>query len=158
MRVTVYDDGGNSGDYVLEYGQSSTNLQDNGNWLKVANIGDTWGSSVSGAGWDRVQVVTGGAVITLAMAAKQTRQFIPDAVISAPKTWVVTGTDPFIFQFSFELDGAHAQTMPADFVMNDGLWDDATKTWTPLSAGTYFAEAAYDGTVWTLTINGPTTI
>ena len=43
MRVTVYI-GADAGDYVLSYGLSSTRLSDNDNWLKVANIGATWGS------------------------------------------------------------------------------------------------------------------
>ena len=42
MRVTVYTSA-DAGDYVLSYGLSSTNLNDNGNWLKVADIGQTWG-------------------------------------------------------------------------------------------------------------------
>jgi len=42
MRVTVYL-GASAGDYVLSYGLASTSLQDNGNWLKVADIGQAWG-------------------------------------------------------------------------------------------------------------------
>lgn len=50
MRVTVYDDPvpANNGDYVLEYNRSSTNLQDNANWLKVADIDTTWGGGSPG--------------------------------------------------------------------------------------------------------------
>ena len=154
MRVTVYDDGVSSGDYVLSYGLASTNRQDNNNWLLVAAIGASWGGA-AGVGLDRVVVATGGALITLAMAAKQQRQFIGNAAIAAPKTWAVTGTDPFNFQFEFELSGLHAQTMPANFFMNDALWDDATKTWTPLDVGQYLSSATFDGTNWTLSINGP---
>lgn len=45
MRVTVYGDStpANNGDYVLTYNQASTNRQDNSNWVKVADIGATWG-------------------------------------------------------------------------------------------------------------------
>lgn len=45
MRVTVYDDSNpaNNGDWVLSYGLASTNRKDNSNWLKVADIGATWG-------------------------------------------------------------------------------------------------------------------
>lgn len=154
MRITVYDDGVSSGDYVLSYGLASTDRQDNNNWLLVAAIGATWGGA-AGVGLDRVVVATGGGVITLAMAAKQQRQFIGNAVITAPKTWADTGTDPFNYWFSFELDGAHAQTMPADYVMNDALWDNAAKIWTPVQAGVYLAYATFNGTTWTLEINGP---
>jgi len=53
MRVTVFTNPANpalTGDYVLEYNQTSTSLQDNGNWLKVADIGATWGGGgVTGA-------------------------------------------------------------------------------------------------------------
>lgn len=50
MRVTVYADPvpANNGDYVLEFNRSSTNLQDNGNWLKVADINVTWGGGSGG--------------------------------------------------------------------------------------------------------------
>lgn len=44
MRVTVYL-GVNAGDYVLSYGLNSTDLQDNANWLKVADIGQLWGGT-----------------------------------------------------------------------------------------------------------------
>lgn len=47
MRVTVYT-GANSGDYVLSYGLSSEDIQDNDNWLKVADIGETWGGGGGG--------------------------------------------------------------------------------------------------------------
>lgn len=54
MRVTVFTnpiDPTLIGDYVLEYNQASTSLQDNANWLKVADIGATWGGGggVTGA-------------------------------------------------------------------------------------------------------------
>ncbi len=42
MRVTVYT-GADSGEYVLTYGENSTDIQDNANWLKVADIGQPWG-------------------------------------------------------------------------------------------------------------------
>jgi hypothetical protein len=156
MRVTVYDDpvGANNGDYVLTYGLTSTNHQDNNNWLLVAAIGATWGGG-GGGSLDRVVVATAGGVITLAMDAKQQRQFIGDTDITAPKTWAVTGSDPFDFQFEFVLDGLHAQTMPANFFMNDALWNDATKVWDPLDVGQYLATATFDGTNWVLSINGP---
>lgn len=48
MRVTVYT-GGSAGDYVLSYGLVNTNIQSNSNWLKVADIGETWGGGGGGA-------------------------------------------------------------------------------------------------------------
>lgn len=56
MRVTVYL-GGSAGDYVLSYGLASTNIQDNNNWLLVANIGATWGGGLTTA--DNGLTVTG---------------------------------------------------------------------------------------------------
>jgi len=54
MRVTVYTSA-DAGEYVLSYGLSSQQLNDNGNWLKVADIGQTWGGGGGGAGdWDNV--------------------------------------------------------------------------------------------------------
>jgi hypothetical protein len=47
MRVTVFQ-GPSSGDYVLSYGLSNTNIQDNSNWLKVSDIGDVWGDAAAG--------------------------------------------------------------------------------------------------------------
>lgn len=49
MRVTVYAAGGDSGDYVLSYGLLNNNIQDNGNWLKVADIGQAWGGGGGGS-------------------------------------------------------------------------------------------------------------
>lgn len=51
MRVTVYNDPtpANNGDYVLSYGEANTNRQDNANWLKVADIGATWGGGGGGS-------------------------------------------------------------------------------------------------------------
>lgn len=43
QRVTVYNDGANSGEYVLTYNLSSPNKNDNNNWLKVADINAPWG-------------------------------------------------------------------------------------------------------------------
>lgn len=45
MRVTVYNDSdpANNGEWVLSYDLASTNRKDNDNWLKVADIGATWG-------------------------------------------------------------------------------------------------------------------
>lgn len=49
MRVTVYDDPtpANNGDWVLSYNLVSTVKSDNANWLKVADIGVTWGGGGS---------------------------------------------------------------------------------------------------------------
>lgn len=47
MRVTVYT-GPNAGDYVLSYGLVDNNIQNNANWLKVADIGQTWGGGGGG--------------------------------------------------------------------------------------------------------------
>ena len=49
MRVTVYNDANpaNNGDYVLSYALANTNRQSNSNWLKVADIGETWGGGGS---------------------------------------------------------------------------------------------------------------
>lgn len=59
MRVTIYT-GADAGEWVLTYGQSSTNLQDNGNWLKVADIGQTWGGGGGGVNiYNADGVVTG---------------------------------------------------------------------------------------------------
>jgi len=59
MRVTVYT-GPDAGDYVLSYGLSSTSIQDNANWLKVADIGQTWGGGSGGAFWP----LSGSATLT----------------------------------------------------------------------------------------------
>lgn len=49
MRTTVFNDAvpANNGDYVLSYNLTNTNRQSNGNWLKVATIGSTWGGGGS---------------------------------------------------------------------------------------------------------------
>lgn len=45
VRVTVYDDPtpANNGEWVLSYNLVSTDLQDNANWFKTADIGQVWG-------------------------------------------------------------------------------------------------------------------
>lgn len=48
MRATVYL-GTDAGDYVMSYGLNSTQLSDNANWLKVADIGAAWGTGGAGA-------------------------------------------------------------------------------------------------------------
>jgi hypothetical protein len=50
MRVTVYDavDPLDDGDWVLSPGLVNTNRQSNDNWLKVADIGATWGGGGGG--------------------------------------------------------------------------------------------------------------
>ena len=70
MRVTVYT-GGSAGDYVLSYGLVDTNLQNNANWLKVADIGETWGGG-GGASTPENEYFTGDGVedeFTIADAA-----------------------------------------------------------------------------------------
>ncbi|HMG94349.1 MAG TPA: hypothetical protein VK589_30020 [Chryseolinea sp.] len=61
MRVTVYLTG-SSGDYVLSYNLASTNLQDNNNWLKVADIGETWGGGGGGSSTPDSEYFTGDGV------------------------------------------------------------------------------------------------
>lgn len=47
MRSTVYL-GADAGEYVLTYNLNSTRLSDNANWLKVADIGQAWGTGGGG--------------------------------------------------------------------------------------------------------------
>jgi hypothetical protein len=63
MRVTVYDDptAANNGEYILEYNQADTNRQNNSNWLKVADPGQTWGGG-SGASTPQDEYFTGDGV------------------------------------------------------------------------------------------------
>jgi hypothetical protein len=155
MRVTVYNDGGNSGDYVLSYGLSNTDKNDNANWLKVANIGVVWGTGGGATGWDRLAVDVSLPNLALDMGSRQQREFTPSGIITAPKTWVISnGGSAFEFRMIFELDAAHAQTMPADFQMTDPMFNPATQVWTPLDPGVYEAYAVYNGTNWFLTITG----
>lgn len=94
--------------------------------------------------------------VVLNMGGEVVRDFVGNAVITAPKTWALSNdTDALEFKFSFEIDGAHAMTMPADFIMSDALWNDATKTWTPFDPGIYQANASFNGTDWILSIIGP---
>jgi hypothetical protein len=46
MFYTVYNDGVNTGTYVLKYGKTSTNLADNGNWELFASASGGAGSAV----------------------------------------------------------------------------------------------------------------
>lgn len=49
MRFTVFNDGGNNGEYVLVYGLNSTDIGDNTNWQKKADIDATWGGGGGGS-------------------------------------------------------------------------------------------------------------
>ena len=110
---------------------------------------------VSAAGWRRINVNTANATLPLNMGGKQQVQFVPSAAIAAPKTWVVTNdNNAFEFLFRFTLSGVDAQTLPADFLMTDPLFNPATNVWTPIDAGDYEAHGTYDGTNWYLTIVG----
>ncbi len=104
------------------------------------------------------QVNTAINPLVLNMGGEVVRDFVGNAVIAAPKTWSLSNdTDALEFKFNFEISGLHAMTMPADFIMSDALWNDATKKWQPLDIGTYQASAAFNGTNWILSIVGPYT-
>lgn len=93
--------------------------------------------------------------IVLNMAGAAQKNFVGSADITEAKTWqLANAARGQQFFLNFVLDGLYAQTFPANFVMSDALWDDATKTWTPFDAGEYQAQAIYNGTNWVLSIVG----
>lgn len=67
MRVTVYDDPtpSNNGDWVLSYDLDDTDRQNNDNWLKVADIGQTWGGGGGGSSTPGNEYFTGDGVETV---------------------------------------------------------------------------------------------
>lgn len=46
MRVTVYNDAINSGEYVLVFGHSSGDLLDNSNWARKSDTNSQWGAII----------------------------------------------------------------------------------------------------------------
>lgn len=145
MRVTVYL-GGAPGDYVLSYNTASINLNDDANWVKVANIGVAWGGSS-----ESVQAVnTAPAVINLNFAGLTRSNFVGNADIGAAKTFTFSNeAGALFFTGMFTLTGGlWALTMPANVKMTDARWNAGTLTWTPLDQGTYKMSGEHSGANW----------
>lgn len=99
--------------------------------------------------------------IILNQGTSRERFYRSDDIIDGIRTWQMVGVmDSSEFKYSFEINGAYVQTLPADwFITNvyNATWDDALKEWTPLSAGKYMASGAYFGAAdgWRVEIHGP---
>lgn len=107
------------------------------------------------------EVDTGTAVITLRMGYTLDRTFFLDPIIAAPVSFVLTQANRgrrLSVKFSIDAsDPANVITLPANFVMSSGQFDNATKIWTPIpgDTGAYTLTAWFDGVNWNATIIGP---
>lgn len=103
-----------------------------------------------------VNVSTATPVITLPMAYTRERYFNLTPPIAAPRTLALSGASRGrAINVKFSIDAGIALTLPSNFVMSNGLFDNATKEYTPLDTGAYTLTAWYDGTTWNATIIGP---
>lgn len=111
----------------------------------------TWGSASL---LQLLSVNTVPATLALNMGGSIQRNFYTSAPIAAPKTWQLQNNNNALqFNFMFELTGAFAQTMPADFISNDALF--AGGVWTPFIGGKYMASGVKNNSEWFVQFFGP---
>lgn len=133
MRVTVYQ-GASAGDYVLTYNLASTSLQDNNNWLLVANIGQVWGDT--DIDLFPVSVISG--TMTLDFVGAKQRRFIDTSTISSGFTIALDDdANALIHTLNLIITGSVPITLPSTYVMqeDDSRFNNGTKILT-LDGGT----------------------
>lgn len=103
---------------------------------------------------DLVDVDGSGANINLPMLSKSERTFVINPVINGTRTWQVTGNNARKINASFAVNGLHAQTLPADWIVYtvSGIWDGVA--FTPSDIGRYQIDATWNGTNWEAIISG----
>lgn len=103
---------------------------------------------------DLVEVDGSNATIVLPMLSKGERIFSIDPIIDGARTWEVTGINARKINASFEVDGLHPQTLPADWAVYtlSGVWDG--NAFTPSDIGRYQIVAVWNGTQWEAIITG----
>ncbi len=119
----------------------------------IATIGEQFNPGGTSDCMKRISINTAPATIVFNMLGEKQVLFVGSPVINANKILQVTGVGTAIeLLFIFTLDAVRTITMPANFIMSDVRFDNATKVWTPFYGGKYKARALFDGGDWWLEI------